>query len=124
MRVGRPLNEGRPDAHSGDRAHDALTGTAPVEIHPKGHTMQVIAVHDVDDVEHWYNSPARSAFFEARGMKATAFRDPAGNVSTVAVLIEAPDMESLQAALATPEARVAEEHDGVRVETIELFVDA
>jgi hypothetical protein len=86
--------------------------------------MQVIAVHDVDDVTHWYNSPARSEFFEARGMKATAFRDPAGGSNTVAVLIEAPNIESLQAALATPEARVAEESDGVRVETIELFVGA
>ena len=105
-------------------AHDALTGTIPDESHLKGLTMQVIAVHDVDDVKHWYNSPARAEFFEARGMKATAFRDPAGDSNTVAVLIEAPDMESLQAALATPEARVAEEHDGVRVETIELFADA
>ena len=86
--------------------------------------MQVIAIHDVDDVEHWFNSRARSEFFEARGMRATAFRDPAGNGNTVAVLIEAPDMESLQAALATPEARVAEDHDGVHVDTIKLFLDA
>jgi hypothetical protein len=85
--------------------------------------MQVIAIHDVDDVEHWFRSPARSEFFEARGMRATAFRDPGGDGRTVAVLIEAPDMASLQAALATPEARVAEEHDGVHVDTIKLFVD-
>jgi len=86
--------------------------------------MQVIAMHDVDDVDHWYSSADRAEFFEARGMKATPFRPPAGDGRTVAVLIEAPDMESLQAALATPEARVAEERDGVHVETIELFVDA
>ena len=88
--------------------------------------MQVIAIHDVDDVTHWFNSPARSEFFEARGMKVTAFRDPAGNTNTntVAVLIEAPDLDSLQAALETPEAKVAEEHDGVHVDTIKLFLDA
>ncbi len=86
--------------------------------------MQVIAVHDVDDVEHWFNSSARSEFFEARGMKATAFRAPAGDANTVAVLIEAPDLESLQAALATPEANATEEHDGVHADTIKLFLDA
>ncbi len=86
--------------------------------------MQFIAIHDVDDVKHWFDSPARSEFFEARGMTATAFRDPAGDGKTVAVLIEAPDMESLGAALSTPEAKVAEDHDGVHVDTLKLLVHA
>lgn len=86
--------------------------------------MQFIAIHDVDDVKHWFNSPARSAFFEARGMKATAFRDTTGDGNTVAVLIEAPDIESLEAALGAPEARVAEDHDGVHVDTIKLLAGA
>ena len=86
--------------------------------------MQVIAIHDVNDVNHWFNSPARSEFFEARGMKATAFRDPAGDGTTVVVLIETPDLESLQAALATPEAKVAEERDGVHVDTLKIFLNA
>lgn len=86
--------------------------------------MKVIAIHDVEEVKHWFNSPKRSEFFEARGMTATAFRDPSGSGNTVAVLIEAPDLDSLEAALATPEARAAEEYDGVRADTIRLFVDA
>ena len=110
----RPLGE----------AHDVMTGNPPEPHQRRETTMQVIAIHDVDDVKHWFNSPARSEFFEARGMKATAFRDPAGNANTVAVLIEAPDLDSLQAALATPEAKVTEEHDGVHVDTIRLFLDA
>lgn len=85
--------------------------------------MQVIGIHDVDDVEHWFNSPARAEFFEARGMKATAFRDPDGG-KTVAVLIEAPDMETLGAALSTPEAKAAEEHDGVKVETLRILLNS
>lgn len=104
--------------------HDVMTGNPRDRNQRRETTMQVIAIHDVDDVKHWFNSPARSEFFEARGMKATAFRDPAGNANTVAVLIEAPDLDSLQAALATPEAKVAEEHDGVHVDTIQLFLDA
>ena len=84
--------------------------------------MLVIATHEVDDVEHWFNSPKRAEFFERRGMNVTAFRDPGGGGNLTAVLIETPDMETLQAALETEEARQAEQHDGVRVDTIRIFV--
>ena len=84
--------------------------------------MQVIATHDVNDVEHWFNSPKRAEFFEQRGMKVTAFRQPVGDSKACAVLIETPDMDTLQAALATEEARAAEEYDGVHADTITIFV--
>ncbi len=84
--------------------------------------MQVIATHQVDDVEHWFNSPKRAAFFEQHGMTVTPFRDPGGDDTMTAVLIETPDMESLQSALATDEARQAQEHDGVHADTIKIFV--
>jgi len=84
--------------------------------------MQVIATHDVDDVNHWFNSPKRAEFFGARGMSVTAFRDPAGDGASVAVLIETPDMETLQAALEEPAAAEAEQHDGVHVDTLKIFV--
>jgi hypothetical protein len=84
--------------------------------------MMVIATHDVDDVQHWFDSPKRAEFFGARGMSVTAFRDPAGESSSVAVLIETPDMETLQLALADPEAADAERHDGVRVDTIRILL--
>ena len=84
--------------------------------------MLVIATHEVDDVEHWFNSPKRSEFFEQRGMKATAFRDPGGEGNLTAVLIETPDMETLQTALETEEAQQAEKHDGVHAATIKIFV--
>ncbi|MFZ0493841.1 MAG: hypothetical protein WAM81_11695 [Acidimicrobiia bacterium] len=41
---------------------------------------------------------------------------------TTAVLIETPDMETLQSALATEEAAQAEKYDGVNAETIRIFV--
>lgn len=55
-------------------------------------------------------------------MKVTAFRDPAGGGNLTAVLIETPDMETLQSALETEEAQQAEEHDGVHDDTIRIFV--
>jgi hypothetical protein len=88
--------------------------------------MQVIAIHDVDDVQHWHDSPERSKFFEERGMTATPFRDPSGGSNTVAALIDTPDMETLEKALATPEAAAAAaaaaKHDGVHVDTLRVVV--
>jgi hypothetical protein len=84
--------------------------------------MKVIATHDVDDVQHWFDSPRRAEYFEARGMKVTAFRDPSGQSSSVAVLIETPDMETLERALAEPEAAEAENHDGVHVDTLRILL--
>jgi len=84
--------------------------------------MQVIATHEVDDVEHWFNSPKRAEFFTQHGMTVTAFRDPAGNSKATAVLIETPDMETLQAALQTEEALQAQAHDGVRVDTVKVLI--
>jgi len=84
--------------------------------------MKVLAIHDVDDVEHWFTSTTRAEFFESRGMSATAFRDPNGG-TTVGVVIEAPDMDTLQAALATPEAAAAMEHDGVKAETLRILLE-
>jgi hypothetical protein len=84
--------------------------------------MQIIATHEVADVQHWFDSPKRAEFFGPRGITATAFRDPAGATKTCAVLIEAPDLETLQKALAEPEAAEAEAYDGVDPATIQMFV--
>lgn len=84
--------------------------------------MQVIATHEVDDVDHWFNSPKRAEFFESHGITATAFRDPEGASNHTAVLIETPDMETLQAAMQSDEAQQAMQHDGVRPDTLMMFV--
>lgn len=84
--------------------------------------MQIIATHEVADVEHWFTSPKRAEFFGPRGITATAFREPNGDGNVTAVLIETPDMETFQAALAEPEAQAAEEYDGVDIDTLRIFV--
>jgi hypothetical protein len=84
--------------------------------------MQIIATHDVADVQHWFDSPKRAEFFGARGIRATAFRDPAGASKTCAVLIDTPDLEAFEKALAEPEAAEAEAYDGVDPDTIQIFV--
>jgi hypothetical protein len=85
----------------------------------------VIGYHEVNDTEHWLSSPRRGEFFGPLGIAVRTFVNPAAP-SHVAVLLELPDsmsLEDLQNALQTPEAAAAEEYDGVRVETLQVFVE-
>jgi hypothetical protein len=82
----------------------------------------VIAYHEVEDVDHWLASSKRGEFFESHGMSARAFRDSAGS-NRVGVLIETPDLDTLQAALQSEQAAQAMQHDGVRPETILMLVE-
>ena len=86
--------------------------------------MTVMATHDVDDVKHWLASPKRAEFFNAHGMTVREFVDPAGS-NRVGVLIgNVPDMDTLAAALQTPAAAAAMEHDGVHPDTIVMLVES
>jgi hypothetical protein len=84
--------------------------------------MFVIGTHEVDDVAHWAASPKRAEFFEPRGMKIHAFVDPGGESNVTAVLIETPDMETLERALQEQAGAESQKHDGVRTDTIAMFV--
>ena len=86
--------------------------------------MLLLVTHDVDDVEHWFNSPKRQELFEPLGITVTPFRTPDGTGKVTAVLVETPDMETFQAALATDDAQQAMEYDGVHPDTIKVFVAA
>jgi uncharacterized protein (DUF1330 family) len=83
----------------------------------------VIAFHEVEDVDHWFASPKREEFFASHGMSARAFRDPQGS-NRVGVVIETPDMDTLEAALQSEQAAEAMKHDGVRPETMLMLVEA
>lgn len=82
----------------------------------------VIAVHDVDNVDHWLSSPKRAEFFAAHGMTVKTFISPDG-ANRVGVLIEnVPSLEVLTKALQGADAAAAMKHDGVHPDTVELFV--
>jgi hypothetical protein len=82
----------------------------------------VLAYHEVDDVDRWFASSKRDEFFAAHGMSARAFRDPEGS-NRVCVLIETPDMDTLETALQGEDAAAAMKHDGVRPETLLVLVE-
>ena len=82
----------------------------------------VIAVHDVDDVAHWLNSPKRAEFFGAHGMTVKTFVSPGGK-SRVGIIIEnVPSLEALNEALKGSDAAAAMKYDGVHPGTVEIFV--
>jgi hypothetical protein len=55
-----------------------------------------LITHEVDDVEHWWNSPKRAEVFGSLGIAVRAFRDPAGS-NKVGLLAEIPDVEAFAA---------------------------
>ena len=84
----------------------------------------VIAHHDVKDTDHWLASPKREEFFGPLGVtNVRTFVDPQ-NPSRVALLMDIPDMDAVMAAMQTPEAAAAMEHDGVLPETLVILVEA
>ncbi len=83
----------------------------------------VIAHHDVKDVDHWLASPKREEFFGPLGItNVRTFVDPQ-NPTRVGLLMDIPDMDAMMAAMQTPEAAAAMEHDGVLPETLVILVE-
>ena len=82
----------------------------------------VIAYHEVDDTEHWLASSNREKFFGPLGVTGIReFVDPS-NPKRVAVLMEIPDMDAVQAALQTEGAATVMAEDGVRGDTLVILV--
>ncbi len=83
----------------------------------------VIAHHDVKDTAHWLASPKREEFFGPLGVtNIRTFVDPR-NPTHVALLMDVSDMDAVMAAMQTPAAAAAMEHDGVVAESLVLLVE-
>ena len=84
----------------------------------------VIGHHDVKDKDHWLASPKREEFFGSLGVtNIRTFVNPQ-NPTQVAVLMDVADMDALVAAMESPGAAEAMEHDGVLPETLVILVEA
>ena len=84
----------------------------------------VIAHHDVKDTDHWLASPKREEFFGPLGVtNVRTFVDPQ-NPTRVGLVMDIPDIDAVMAAMQTPEAAAAMEHDGVLPETLVILVEA
>jgi len=84
----------------------------------------IIGYHDVKDTDHWLASPKREEFFGPLGVtNIRTFVDPQ-NPTRVGLLLDIPDMDAVMAAMQTPEAAAAMEHDGVVPETLVILVES
>lgn len=82
----------------------------------------LIVFHEVNDVAHWLASPKREEFFGPLGITVRPFTDPGGS-NRVGLIVETPDVATLQASLQTPEAAEAMKADGVRPETLLMLAE-
>ena len=85
--------------------------------------MTVMIFHEVDDVDHWVNSPKRDEFFNPHGMTVRTFVDPEGS-NRVGLIAQVPDLDTLHKALQTEAAAEAMKHDGVRPDTVLMLVQS
>lgn len=84
----------------------------------------LVAHHDVKDVEHWLASSKRAEIFGKMGVEnIRTFVDPT-NSSHVALMMDVPDVDALNAFMQTPEAAAAMESDGVLPETLTMLIEA
>lgn len=76
-----------------------------------------VIFHEVDDVEHWLQSPKREEVFGPLGITIRTFRDPLGS-NRVGLIAEIPDMDEFQEFMQTDAAAEAMKLDGVHPETL------
>jgi len=83
---------------------------------------QVLAYHDVDDVQHWLASPKRQEVFGPLGVtNIRTFIDPEGS-KRVGVIMDVPDMDAVMAMMQTKEGADAMAYDGVHPESLVILI--
>lgn len=83
----------------------------------------LLITHDVDDVEHWLASPKREEIFGPLGISVRTCVD-SDRSNHVGLIVEVPDIDTLQRVLESPEAAAAMKHDGVQPETLHIMVQS
>jgi len=82
----------------------------------------VLILHDVDDVDHWLQSPKREELFGPLGITVRTFRGPADS-KQVGLVAEIPDMAQWQAALDSQAGAEAMKYDGVHPDTLVVLTE-
>ena len=82
-----------------------------------------LITHEVDDVDHWSNSPKRAEVFGPLGISLRTFRDPAGS-NRVGLIAEIPDLKAFEEFLQSETAAEAIRHDGVRIDTLLVLAES
>ena len=84
---------------------------------------RVIAMHDVDDVEHWLSSPKREEIFKEVAFDMVTFVHPK-EPNKVGLSATIPDLDKFLEINNGPIGQAAMEHDGVHADTIVVMLEA
>lgn len=82
-----------------------------------------LITHEVDDVDHWWDSPKRAEVFGPLGITVRTFRDPEGS-NKVGLIAEIPDMAAFEEFMQSEAAAEAMRYDGVRPETLLVLAES
>jgi hypothetical protein len=82
---------------------------------------KLIVTHEVDDVAHWLASPKREEVFAGVTTNITTFVLP-GDSNRVALSMDVADMGSFDELMKSDAAAEAMKYDGVRPDTIVMYV--
>lgn len=83
---------------------------------------KLIATHEVDDVAHWLASPKRAEVFAGIATKLQTYVLP-GDGNRVALSMEVADMDALEAMMKSEAGAAAMKYDGVRPDTVVMYVE-
>jgi hypothetical protein len=83
---------------------------------------KLIGTHEVDDVAHWLASPKRKEVFGSVATNIQTFVDPT-NPNRVALSMDVADMNAFEAVMKSEAGAAAMKYDGVRPETLVVFVE-
>jgi len=84
---------------------------------------RIIAMHEVDNGEHWLSSPKREETFKGVMEDIVTFIDRA-KPNRVGISATIVDMEAFNAIQSGPVGEAAMKHDGVHPDTIVFLVEA
>jgi len=83
---------------------------------------KLVATHEVDDVAHWLASPKRAEVFAGIATSITTYVLP-GDTNRVALSMEVADMDAFDAVMQSDAGAAAMKHDGVRPDTLQMYVE-
>ena len=84
---------------------------------------KLIATHEVADVAHWLASPKREEVFAGVATNITTFVHPSDS-HRVAVSMDVADMDAFDAVMKSEAGAAAMKYDGVRPETVVVFIES
>lgn len=83
---------------------------------------KLVATHEVDDVGHWLASPKRAEVFAGIATNLQTYVLP-GDDNRVALSMEVADMDALDAMMKSAAGAAAMKYDGVRPDTVVMYVE-